>query len=100
MKSSPKRSTIPALSKGYPRVNLFTSHPRTVGETYFEHFGSASHFGTRMIAAGCACLLHGIFPFLFVTTGSKTIRHLHETMITHRSRQRAAPELIDQGAYI
>jgi len=100
MKSSPKRSTIPALSKGHPRVNLFTSHPRTVGETYFEHLGSASHFGTRMIGAGVACLLHGIFPFLFVTTGSKTIRHLHETMITHRSRQRAAPELIDQGAYI
>ncbi len=100
MKSSPKRSTIRALSKGYPRVNLFTSHPRTVGETYFEHLGSASHFGTRMIGVGFACLAHGIFPFLFVTTGSKTIRHLHETMITHRSRQRAAPELIDQGAYI
>jgi hypothetical protein len=100
MKSSLKRFTIPAHSKGNPRVQLFTSHPSTVGETYFEHLESASHFGSRMIAAGFACLLHGIFPFLFVTTGSKTIRHLHETMIAHRSRQRAAPELIDQGAYI
>jgi len=100
MKSSPKQPRIPAHSKGRPRVSIFTSHPRTVGETYFEHLGSASHFGGRMIAAGIACLLHGVFPFLFVTTGSQTIRHLHETMITHRSRQRAAPELIDQGAYI
>lgn len=71
-----------------------------MGETYFEHLESAGHFGTRMIAAGFACLLHGIFPFLFVTTGSKTVRHLHERMIAHRSRNKAAPELIDQGAYI
>jgi hypothetical protein len=53
-----------------------------------------------MIIAGCACLLHGLFPFLFVTTGSSTVKHLHERMITHRSRLRAAPELIDVGAYI
>lgn len=79
---------------------IFTDHPKSVGETYFEHFGVASSFGLRMIGAGFACLAHGVFPFLFVTTGSKTVRHLHERMITHRSRQRAAPELIDQGAYI
>ena len=81
-------------------MKLFTQHPKTVGETYFEHLNSASHFGSRMIVAGVACFLHGLFPFLFVTTGSKTVRHLHERMITHRSRQQAAPELIDQGAYI
>ena len=81
-------------------MSIFTDHPRSVGENYFEHLENASHFGTRMIAAGFACLLHGIFPFLFVTTGSKTVRHLHERMITHRSRGKAAPELIDQGAYI
>ncbi|HWA04405.1 MAG TPA: DUF6356 family protein [Rhizomicrobium sp.] len=79
---------------------LFGEHPASVGETYFEHLESASFFGTRMIAAGCACLLHGLCPFLFVTTGSKTVRHLHERMITHRSRVKAAPELTDQGAYI
>jgi len=45
-------------------------------------------------------MLHGLFPFLFVTTGSATVKHLHERMITHRTRLRAAPELIDQGAYI
>jgi len=81
-------------------MNLFNEHPATVGETYLEHLESAVGFGGRMILAGFACLLHGIFPFLFVTTGSRTIRHLHETMITHRSRVRAAPELTDIGAYI
>ena len=82
------------------RLSLFTDHPATVGESYVEHLESATGFGGRMILAGLACVLHGVFPFLFVTTGSRTIRHLHETMITHRSRARAAPELIDQGAYI
>lgn len=81
-------------------MTIFTDHPESVGETYFEHLESASGFGGRMVLAGFACLLHGVFPFLFVTTGSKTIRHLHETMIAHRSRRRAAPELADQGAYI
>ena len=79
---------------------LFHDHPATVGETYLEHLETASFFGSRMIVAGCACMLHGVFPFLFVTTGSKTVKHLHERMITHRTRVKAAPELIDQGAYI
>ena len=81
-------------------MNPFTSHPKTVGETYGEHLATATSFGGRMIVAGLACMLHGIFPFLFVTTGSKTVKHLHERMITHRTRVKAAPELIDQGAYI
>jgi hypothetical protein len=81
-------------------MSVFTKHPASVGETYFEHLETASSFGSRMIVAGTACMLHGIFPFLFVTTGSQTVKHLHERMITHRSRVKAAPELIDQGAYI
>jgi len=81
-------------------MSIFTDHPEAVGETYGEHFVVASSFGSRMIVAGIACMLHGVFPFLFVTTGSKTVRHLHDSMITHRSRKLAAPELIDQGAYI
>lgn len=79
---------------------LFTAHPHSVGETYWQHMSSAAAFGSRMIAAGAACLLHGLCPFLFVTTGSQTVRHLHDKMITHRSRVRAAPEWADMGAYI
>jgi hypothetical protein len=81
-------------------MRAFTEHPESVGETYWEHLSSATHFGARMIGAGFACLMHGLFPFLFVTTGSRAVRHLHERMIAHRSRKQAAPELIDQGAYI
>jgi hypothetical protein len=79
---------------------LFSDHPRSVGESYCQHMLSAFSFGWRMIAAGFACMLHGLFPFLFVKTGSATVRHLHDAMITHRSRNRAAPEWLDHGAYI
>ena len=40
-------------------MSLFTDHPASVGETYAQHLGSASFFGSRMILAGLACMLHG-----------------------------------------
>lgn len=71
-----------------PITRPFTEHPASVNETYLEHLASASGFAFRMIVAGVACLLHGLFPFLFVTTGSSTIRELHERMVTNRIRQK------------
>ncbi len=79
---------------------LFIDHPRSVGETYFGHMHSAWSFGSRMIVAGTACVLHGIFPFLFVKTGSTTVRTLHDTMVVNRRRERIAADLAELGAYI
>jgi Family of unknown function (DUF6356) len=62
----------------------FTEHPASVGETYAEHCGTAVYFGTRMIFAGCACLVHGLLPFAFVRTGSRAIAQLNERMIAKR----------------
>ena len=56
---------------------IFTSHPRSVGESYWQHFGFAVSTGGVMILGGLACVLHGVFPFLFTRTGSKTITRLH-----------------------
>ncbi len=66
---------------------LFLEHPRTVGETYLEHQRQAFGFGMAMMAAGFACMLHGLVPAIFQTTGSRTIARLHERMIVHRHRQ-------------
>jgi hypothetical protein len=63
---------------------LFTEHPISVGETYVQHLGTATGFGTRMVVAGIACILHGILPFLFVRTGSRTIAQLNERMVINR----------------
>ena len=65
----------------------FTRHPHEVGETYGEHFAVASGFGFAMIMGGLACLVHAVLPFLCTTTGSQTIRRLHERMVTHRVRR-------------
>ena len=62
----------------------FTDHPASVGETYFEHMAMASGFGLRMLLGALACLAHGVFPFLFVKTGSATIAALHGRMLANR----------------
>ena len=65
---------------------LFTEHPASVGETYAQHMGSAFGFAGAMFVASLACFLHGICPWLFRTTGSRTIAMLHDRMIAHRVR--------------
>lgn len=75
-------------------AKLFTKHPASVGETYGEHLAMASGFGLRMILGGCACLIHGLLPFLFVKTGSKQVSMLHETMVANR-RRAPLPGILD-----
>jgi hypothetical protein len=64
----------------------FTDHPASVGETYGQHCAVAAGFGWRLIAAGLACLVHAVFPFLFERTGSRAVTALHERMVTARRR--------------
>jgi hypothetical protein len=75
--------------------NPFTAHPREVGETYLQHAGFACRYGVKMAAGGVAALLHGLFPFLFKTTGSRITRELNATLEASAARQqaRAAKEI-------
>ena len=65
-------------------MRAFNEHPASVGESYFAHLAHALGFGTRMVFAGIACLVHGVLPFLFVRTGSRAIAELNDRMITKR----------------
>jgi len=67
-------------------VNPFTDHPKELGESYSAHFLNASAFGLRMLAGGSAVLIHAIFPFLFVRTGSRTMDKLHRRMTGRSDR--------------
>jgi len=67
-------------------LRLFTEHPATVGETYPEHMYRAFAFGLAMIISGCACIIHGMLPFLFAQTGSNTIKRLHDHMLLNRHK--------------
>jgi len=62
----------------------FTDHPECVNETYVQHMGSAFSFGGTMVVAGCACVLHGIFPFVFGSMGRSAVAKLYDRMISHR----------------
>ena len=75
-------------------TSLFTQHPSEVGETYGEHLVHASSFGFRMILGGLACMLHGIFPFLFVKTGSRQIASLHDRMVLNRTKLPSALDFV------
>ena len=70
---------------------LFTEHPASVGETYWGHLARAAWFAGRLLLAGGACLVHALFPFLFVKTGSRAIAELHAAMVTNRR----APDAVD-----
>ena len=72
--------------------NPFTAHPHEVGETYLEHGLFACRYGAKMTAGGLAALLHGIFPFLFRTTGSRITRELAATLEASAARARARTE--------
>ena len=70
---------------------LFTEHPASVGESYFQHMGAALGFTANMALATIACLVHAFLPFLFVKTGSGIINKLHDRMVLNRDRR--APDL-------
>ena len=58
----------------------FVDHPRSVGESYGEHFAVASGFGLRLIAAGLACLVHACVPAWFTRSGSSAVRAMAREM--------------------
>ena len=66
---------------------LFTDHPESVNETYWQHLVAATGFGFRMIGGGIVCLVHALIPGAFCTKGSDLICELHERMVTNRRRQ-------------
>jgi len=59
-------------------IRLFTDHPASVDETYFEHMAFAAGFSAKLFAAAFAAMIHALLPFLFEKTASGIIRTLYE----------------------
>ena len=57
---------------------IFTEHPASVGETYWQHFRFAAKVFRSLSKAAFACLVHAVFPPLFQKTASAEIKSLHE----------------------
>ena len=71
-------------------IRLFSAHPNSVGESYFEHMASALTFAGKLLAATLCCLVHAVLPFLFVKTGSRIVSELHDRMVANRVRRDGA----------
>jgi hypothetical protein len=56
---------------------LFTSHPASVEESYYEHMLFAGRFGGMLALAAGAALVHAILPFMFEKTAGNIIRALY-----------------------
>jgi Family of unknown function (DUF6356) len=56
---------------------IFTDHPASVGESYFEHMLFASRFSCKMAGAALAALVHAFLPFMFVSTASELVADMH-----------------------
>ena len=69
---------------------LFVDHPASVGESYTEHFGVATRFGWRLTRGGIGCMIHGLLPFAFKTSGSDTVRDLYAELVAKRAAARSA----------
>lgn len=66
---------------------MFTDHPASVGESYGEHMVSALSFAGAMLKGTICCFIHAFLPFLFETTGRRTISDLHTRMVTNRAEE-------------
>lgn len=85
--------TIDTISSQAPKasgpLSLFTAHPASVNETYFEHMGVAASFSVKLLFAGLVCLVHAVLPFMFEKTGSRQVDHLYRIMVANRIRNQA-----------
>ena len=65
---------------------LFTDHPASVGESYFQHLAAALGFTANVALTTVVCFIHAFLPFLFVKTGSSMINKLYDRMVLNRDR--------------
>ena len=64
---------------------IFLEHPKSMGETYLGHQREAFGIGLSMIAGGLACVMHGLVPAMFLTTGGDMISTLHRRITARRA---------------
>ena len=59
-------------------MNAFLEHPHAHQLTYLQHAHRASSLAWRLAKASAALLIHAVCPMWFQTTGTDTIRELHD----------------------
>ena len=58
-------------------IDVFTEHPKTVGESWARHARFALSASGLLARAAIAAAIHAVVPALFETTASRTVDELH-----------------------
>lgn len=56
---------------------IFLDHPKSVDETYGQHFAFALGFSAQLFMAAGAALIHALIPAAFERTASQIVARLY-----------------------
>ncbi len=65
--------------------NIFTEHPKSVGESYLLHMFNAARYALTFLVLFFIAFIHAILPFLFVRTASDIVCEMSKDM-KHRGK--------------
>ena len=57
-------------------TNVFTKHPKEVGETYFQHMWASFRYSLTFLLLVFVAMVHAILPFVFTKTASCIIQEM------------------------
>ena len=66
--------------------NLFTKHPKNVGESYLTHFIKALSFSYRLFVLSLKVFIHSIFPFIYKDAASMRIKQINDDMQKRKNK--------------
>ena len=61
-------------------INIFTKHPKKLGETYLQHMLGAVRYSFTFLLLFSVSLIHSVFPFLFTKTASCVVQEMAKHM--------------------
>ena len=73
-------------------IDVFTEHPKTVGESWARHARFALSASGLLARAALAAAIHAVVPALFETTASRIVDELHARIYGPRC---SGPAMID-----
>ena len=59
-------------------TNIFTKHPKEVGETYLQHMWASFRYSLTFLLLVFVAMVHAILPFVFTKTASCIIQEMSD----------------------
>lgn len=66
--------------------NIFTKHPKSVGENYFLHFAKAMIFSVKLLFLSYKSFVHAISPFVYMDVTSSKIKELNDQLQQRKNK--------------